>query len=100
MIIEPEVHWESPPASARESRVNRLTVLRQCVANPMTWARLGTWTKRTTASQAASDARCGRTALTDPIPGEFEARVGEIDTEFGVWVRFVPAPSTNGKEHH
>lgn len=99
---EPEVLWEAPPATAKPARVNRREVLRKVVANPGSWARLGEWTKASTANQMACDVR-GDRALSEHPPGEFEARSGPIDEKtWGVWARFLPAdpPSTNGKTPH
>ena len=101
MTIESEIVWETPPPAAEEVRVNRVDVLKASVVRPGEWARLGAWPKESTARQAASDARKGRTLKEYP-PGEFEARVAADGDEWKVWVRFHAAPptSTNGKGKH
>lgn len=83
--------WEEPPQEARRNRGDRLAILAAVRQQPGQWARLGAWSNKATAQQAASDVRCGR-AMRVSDSGAFESRWAEISPGvWGVWVRWVPA---------
>lgn len=84
--------WEEPPQNAPKGRTNRLSILNAAIERPNTWARLGTWTKKSTAQQAASDVRCGKAIPI--VAGDFESRWSEVEPGvWAVWVRWVPSLS-------